>query len=92
MIWERARFSSLHLSQFGDESLVYDEGSGNTYVVDPVAAFVLTQIASRPISTEGIRDAVVQQFKELADMELDSYLESLLRTLSQKRLIRHTHA
>lgn len=67
---------------------MYDSGSGDTHAVDPIAALVLSRIAEQPQGRLDLKDSILREFDFLADSDIETYLDALLRTLSLKHLIR----
>jgi PqqD family protein of HPr-rel-A system len=46
--WELAQGSQLHWKSWDDEFVVFDEGSGDTHLLDPLAAEVLKTLEEAP--------------------------------------------
>ncbi len=89
MEWQCAAYSRLllHRHQGSEEILLFDSGSGNTHVIDPVAAEVLQTLQKGPADVDTLVLGVAAALKLPPDRPLESYIDTLLHTLHRQHLI-----
>lgn len=78
--WELAEGSRLHWICWDDEYVVFDEGSGDTHLLDLLAAEVLKVLEQGP----GAEPALVERVAARLDIEPDAELERRIGEAIQK--------
>ena len=84
-VWTRTLGSELHWASWDEEEVVYDAGSGDTHVLDPITALLLKRLQSTSAKTSELADLVAAELKvDSGDELLARVHRSLigLRTLS----------
>jgi PqqD family protein of HPr-rel-A system len=79
--WELAEGSQLHWKSWDDEFVVFDEGSGDTHLLDPLAAEVLKALEEAP----GDVPALIARVGRLG-IERDPEIERHVRATIQRFL------
>lgn len=72
MTWRLNPASSLHWRCWENEWVVFDQGSGQTHLINPVSAAVLTQFGTDQLSLEQLLDKVATDMSLANDSELAS--------------------
>jgi PqqD family protein of HPr-rel-A system len=85
--WRAASGSSLHWHSWDDEFIVYDSGSGQTHLLDPIAAETLKILEAVYASDDELFQLVAESLRIKPNGELASYLEKLLPKLERLGLI-----
>jgi len=86
-LWSIVPNATLHLKIWDDECVVFNSGSGQTHVVDPIATLLIRRIKEGPIDSQ----ALLSHVAKLLDVELTSEvrnaLEARLQYLDELSLI-----
>ena len=61
MIWRLPDGLELSSRQFGDETVIFNQSSGQTHLLDAIAAWVLRELEVAPSSTDLLADRLVQE-------------------------------
>ncbi len=91
-LWAVYPFSDILVAEMGEEAVVFDTGSGSTHVVDAIAVDVLKRVSRAPVTGQDLLNGIGGRFELPVDAGLEEYLDSLLRTLHRKLLIRPVDA
>ena len=65
----------------------FDTGSGTTHLINEVAAWLLAELAARPLSTEQLQDRVVDQMESVSAPEIEKLVATLIQELQSFDLI-----
>ena len=87
VLWRAVPDVKLHWTQWGDEYVVYNTGSGDTHVLDPVSALLVQQITESSGSTAELCRRVAILLTLEATGEFQESLEQTLRRLDALGLI-----
>lgn len=72
----------------GNSHVVYfDPASGSTYMISEVAAWVLSELASNPLTTEELINCFMVQAEEISDAEAKILVEAQISELQSFDLI-----
>lgn len=85
--WKVPSGFELHWRTWDDEFVVYNTGSGDTHLLDPVAAHVLQVLEREPLSLTLLTGRVAASFELEQDIQLSSYLERLLSLFERLGLV-----
>ena len=77
----------LHWHVWDDEFVVYNTGSGDTHLLDPVAAEVLQSLEIESADLPELIDRVAASLRIEPDSKFSAYLEQLLSDLHKLGLI-----
>ena len=77
----------LHWQSWDDEFVVYNSGSGDTHLLDPVAAEALQNLEQESADLSELVDRVAASLEIEPDSEFSAYLEQLLSDLHKLELI-----
>ena len=77
----------LRWRSWDDEFVVYNSGSGDTHLLDPVAAEALQNLEQESADLSELAGRVAASLKIQADSEFSAYLEQLLSDLYKLGLI-----
>jgi PqqD family protein of HPr-rel-A system len=77
----------LHWRSWDDEFVVYNSGSGDTHLLDPVAAEALQSLEQESADLSELVDRVSGSMEIEPDTEFSAYLEQLLSDLYKLGLI-----
>ena len=91
-VWHLPPISELLFRDYDMEVLVFDAGSGNTHIVDPIAGCILRHLSKHPQNSQLLAQEVSTQFQLPADTSLASYIDSLLHSLAQQNLLQKSTA
>jgi PqqD family protein of HPr-rel-A system len=72
---------------WGEESIVFNESSGNTHLLNPTAAKILSIVQSQPNSAEEISLKIASESELGADEEILERVAVVLETLDSLGLI-----
>ncbi|HKZ08189.1 MAG TPA: HPr-rel-A system PqqD family peptide chaperone [Methylomirabilota bacterium] len=72
--WELSEGSRLHWKHWDDEYVVFDEGSGDTHLLDPLAAEVLKALEEQPADVP----ALLARLGFVDDREIEAHLRATL--------------
>jgi len=78
--WELAEGSRLHWISWDDEYVIFDEGSGDTHLLDLMTAEVLRALEQSP----GAESALIERVAVRLDIDPDAALERRIREAIQK--------
>jgi PqqD family protein of HPr-rel-A system len=70
--WRLNPASGLHWRRWDNEWVVFDHGSGQTHLINPVSATVLMQFGIRQLSLKQLLDKVATDMSTTNDSELAS--------------------
>lgn len=87
MKWQVTSPSTLHTRAWEDETVVYDELSGNTHVLGQVAARVLAAIAHAPADSAALTQALPDLLPEQTTGQEHAQLDAILAQLAGIALI-----
>ena len=85
--WRITRGCTLRWHCWDDEHLVYNCGSGDTHLLDALAAEILRKIEEAPKSNEELEEWLSGRISPDTDPEISSYLVNLLGQLHALCLI-----
>ncbi|MET0106703.1 MAG: HPr-rel-A system PqqD family peptide chaperone [Sedimenticola sp.] len=85
--WQLSSYTRLEFSRYDDEVVVFDTGSGNTHVVDPVAADLLLTLSDKPHTKKELSNQIVTSFEFEQDSSIEKYVDSLLHSLAKQNII-----
>jgi PqqD family protein of HPr-rel-A system len=72
---------------WGEESIVFNQSSGNTHLLNPTAAKILSIVQSQPSSAEEISLKIASESELGADEEILQRVDVVLETLDSLGLI-----
>jgi PqqD family protein of HPr-rel-A system len=72
---------------WGEESIVFNESSGNTHLLNPTAAKILLIVQSKPSSAEEISLKIASESGLGADGKILQHVNAVLETLDNLGLI-----
>lgn len=78
---------SLHWQSWDDEFVVYNSGSGDTHLLDPVAAEALQSLQKRPANLSELARNLAESLEIKPDDKLLTYLERLLSDFHRLGLV-----
>lgn len=81
MTWVLNPVSGLHWRCWDDEWVVFDQGSGQTHLMNPVQAATLMQFDARPLSFEQLLDRVAADMSTLPHSDLASAVSLAIEQL-----------
>lgn len=84
-LWTVPREIQLEWRTWNDESVVFNRASGDTHLLDSVAAQVLRRLESRPTSIEELCEHV--ESSSDVDHDLSLHIETLVHKLDELGLI-----
>lgn len=73
---------------WGDESVLFEIESGNTHLIDSVAASLLNELTSRPLSLADLLEIFAEDLPLDKRITASEHLAALLVTLEAKNLVR----
>ncbi len=85
--WTAVSGFDLHWCSWGDESIVYNDGSGDTHLLSPVDAEALKSLQQAPANIPELAERIASALNIEADDEFFFYLETLLTQLEKLGLI-----
>jgi PqqD family protein of HPr-rel-A system len=86
-IWKVPSKFQLHWRSWDDEFVVYNNGSGDTHLLDPLAAQALQGLVREQASLSELTVKVANSLEIEPDSELSAYLERLLSDFYKLGLI-----
>ncbi len=81
MTWRLNPSSGLHWRCWDDEWIVFDQGSGQTHLMNPVTAAALMQFDTQCLSFQQLLDKVAADMSVTTSSELASALSSAVEQL-----------
>jgi hypothetical protein len=88
MIWHLGELTRLHWRNFGNEWLIFDQGTGQTLLVDALSAAALMALeAAGPLPRAELERQVANDLDLPALAELSQVLSDNLQFLSEQRLV-----
>jgi PqqD family protein of HPr-rel-A system len=87
LAWRVRPLCKLHWRQFGDDWVVYDEGSGDTHRLDTVSAVALMCLAEATLSEGELTQQVAAETDLPEGEELSRALASVIERFSGTGLI-----
>ena len=87
-LWALPVRFSPQLRCWGDECALFDSESGDTHVIDAVAASILDELASGPLSHAQIVARFTEGFTASSQAVAEQHLSALLESLEAKNLVR----
>lgn len=85
--WQLLSGFRLRWQSWGDEYVVYHSGSGDTHLLDPIAAEVLKNLECASANTSELLDRISISLDIKADGDLAAMLEQLLSEFYKLGLI-----
>ena len=85
--WTVPPESHLHWQSWGDEFVVYNSGSGDTHLLDPVAAEALQSLERQPVDLSELGRSVAEALEINLDDKLSAYLERLVSDFHRLGLV-----
>ncbi len=76
--WQLAEGCRLHWKAWDQEFVVFDEGSGDTHLLDPLAAEVLKALEESPGEVPGLARRVVARLDLARDTDLHERVRELV--------------
>ena len=86
-IWRVPSGFGLHWQSWEDEFVVYNSGSGDTHLFDPIAAKALQSLDKEPASLSELEGRLAASLEIDPDSKLSAYLERLLSDFHRLGLI-----
>jgi PqqD family protein of HPr-rel-A system len=88
--WRVPTGFSLHWQSWDDEFVVYHSGSGDTHLLDVVAAEALQSLQKKPANLSELARKVSASLEIKLDDKLSAYLERLLSDFHRLGLVERT--
>jgi PqqD family protein of HPr-rel-A system len=88
VVWKVEGESRFHFRRWGDECVAYDNATGDTHLLDPVAAELLVSLQQAAATTEELVQRVASRLGTEAGSDLFSALESALGDFERLAFIR----
>lgn len=89
--WKTRSDQSLYVRSWGDEVVVYDGLSGDTHLLDSVAAKILLRLQHAPSDVGSLARSFGPLLQtERSDESLESWLDNILADLNAIALIERT--
>jgi PqqD family protein of HPr-rel-A system len=85
--WRLTAPDELRWVQWEDEWLLYDGGSGDTHLLQPLAAEVLQALQHAPTTVAALVEGFVRDGDEELHGRLSGYIDSLITTLARLGVI-----
>jgi PqqD family protein of HPr-rel-A system len=85
--WRKAPRSVLRWRQLDGSVVIYDEASGDTHALDPLAAEVLLSLQDQPAVPADLTERVAEAFDVSVDDAFRDGIADALERLSSSRLI-----
>ena len=85
--WRLSPDAGLHWRAWGEECVLFNSGSGDTHMLDSVAAYGLACFEESPHDLESLSLALGQKFDMEPGLLLRDYVERLITQLSSLGLI-----
>ncbi len=86
MVWRTCSHGMTY--ETGDGFVVYfDTASGTTHLINELAAWLLAELAARPLSTEQLQNRVFDQMERVSVPEVKKLVVSLVTELQSSDLI-----
>lgn len=85
--WQLTAPSELQWVQWGDEWVLYHGATGDTHLLDPLAAEALHALRDAPATTEGLVAALAGDGDEEVRRRLSTYIGSLCARLAKLGVI-----
>ena len=76
--WRLAEGCRLHWKVWDDEFVIFDEGSGDTHLLDPLAAEVLKVLEESPGEVSGLARRIVARLDLAPDSDLTERVRELV--------------
>ena len=76
--WRLAEGCRLHWKVWDDEFAIFDEGSGDTHLLDPLAAEVLKVLEESPGEISGLARRIVARLDLAPDSDLTERVRELV--------------
>ena len=86
MTWRLKSKGSLHFQVWDEEAVVYNELSGDTHLLGPVAAHILAELKTAPANEEQLLSSLPMSCPDEAN-ELEQELGIILQNLHALALI-----
>ena len=86
--WSIHSAAELLIQQWGDEGVVFDAYSGNTYLVDQMAAAILQYLETSPHSQEDVITHCADALGYEIDADFKSHTVSVLERLTGLNLLK----
>lgn len=88
VVWKVEDGARFHFRRWGDECVAYDNATGDTHLLDPVAAELLLALQQAAATTEELVQRVASRLGTGTGSDLFSALESALGDFERLALIR----
>ena len=85
--WRMSRAFSVQLHSWGDESVAYHDGSGDTHLLGPVEAATIRALQKSPADVDGLTRDVAVDLNLPEDAELATHLNALIREFHKLGLV-----
>jgi len=85
--WRMPREFSVLLRSWGDETVAYHDGSGDTHLLGPVEAAAIRALQESPANVEDLTRQVASDLNVPADTELATHLTALVREFHKLGLV-----
>ena len=86
-VWKSVDPSTLQWRSWGDDHVVYDDGSGDTHRLDAEAAAVLRRLTEGPASGSELVAELAAELEIEPNQDLMSHIELILAKFKLLRLI-----
>jgi PqqD family protein of HPr-rel-A system len=88
--WELAQGSQLHWKCWDDEFVVFDEGSGDTHLLDALAAEVLKALEDAPGDVPTLIARVAGRLRIEPDPEIERHIRATMQRFREAGLAERT--
>lgn len=78
VVWRLLPIRRLHWREWGGDSVVYDELSGQTHQFSPLAAAIIAWLEERPYSTAQLTSAIAGELRLPPDADLQQAIADAL--------------
>ena len=85
--WRLVPHANLYWKLFDDQYVVYNDGSGHTHVLDPIAALLIQQLTERSSETRELVQRIAFLLNLEATEDLHAELERTLWQLDELFLV-----
>jgi PqqD family protein of HPr-rel-A system len=83
--------SRLHWKAWGDEFVIFDEGSGDTHLLDPLAAEFLKVLEESPADVPGLARRLGARLDLASDADLTGRVRELVERFVAVGLVEAAH-
>lgn len=85
--WRMPREFTVQLHSWGDESVAYHDGSGDTHLLGPVEAAAIRALQKSPADVDGLTQQVAMELGLPPDTDLSTHLTALIQEFRKLGLV-----